>query len=421
MAPANFSPFALDLLATSEEQLSRLDEGRRQGLIEMTPVALPEDPLGDNNHMGWPVATQVEDTLVLIHRRIPGHNAYGAGNGDEHSTFSMAKTSADGGETWSGSVDLREAMHPDDKNRGGILPLSHRYKFGPVNESKQGYKLHLNAIGTSGENSVLVLCNYGAFRSKDRGGSWTHLNDQFREDTMDGYIVYLGPRIIDHPEMGLCAFGNTVGYGGGKQYPNPVDGPDGLFHHNLVVFSSKDDGVTWDKTVHELPFWAVQHEPAAVVHDGDVFILGRDERAKTSYQQIRMSGGKPVDVRRTANIRHTQVMDTVDIDFNPVTGRLEVVRSFRERLLVDLWSIDPAEWESAEWRFEGVLFDKRSMDEGEGFYKTADGFHPAGGVIDAEEGVQHIFVYTGHPNGPAGSFRITRTLETPRLAEFLAG
>ena len=43
----------------------------------------------------------------------------------------------------------------------------------------------------------------------------------------------------------------------------------------------------------------------------------------------------------------------------------------------------------------------------------------AGAIIDAGRGVQHIFIYIGHPNGPAGSFRMTRTLDTPRLSEFL--
>lgn len=419
METGKFSPLALELLATSDEKLSRLEEGSRLDLIEMAPVVLPEAAVGDNDHVGWPVATQVDGALVVIHRRIPGHNPWGAGNGDENSTFSMARTSLDGGRTWSESFDLREAMHPNDKNRGGDLPVSHRYKFGPVNESNQGYKLHLNAIGTSSAKSVVVLCNYGAFRSTDQGRSWTHLNEQFREDTTEGDIVYLGPRIVDHPEMGLCAFGNTVGYERTGRHPNLVPGPSELHQHNLVVLRSEDDGVTWEKTIHELPNWAVQHEPAAVAHEGDVFIMGRDERARTSYQQIRLSGGRPIDVRRTANIRHTRIMDTLDLDFNPVTGRFEVVRSFREKLLVDLWSIDPSEWESAEWRFEGVLFAKRSTGEGEDFYKTADGFHPAGAVMAEEKGVQHIFVYTGHPNGPAGSFRITRTLETPRLAEFL--
>jgi hypothetical protein len=33
--------------------------------------------------------------------------------------------------------------------------------------------------------------------------------------------------------------------------------------------------------------------------------------------------------------------------------------------------------------------------------------------------VQHIFVYSGHPNGPAGVFRITRTLNTPQLVATL--
>ena len=141
METGKFSPLALELLATSDEQLSRLEEGKSRDLIEMAPVVLPEAALGDNDHVGWPVATQVDGALVVIHRRIPGHNPWGAGNGDENSTFSMARTSSDSGRTWSESFDLREAMHPNDKNRGGDLPLSHRYKFGPVNESKQGYKL----------------------------------------------------------------------------------------------------------------------------------------------------------------------------------------------------------------------------------------------------------------------------------------
>ena len=53
------------------------------------------------------------------------------------------------------------------------------------------------------------------------------------------------------------------------------------------------------------------------------------------------------------------------------------------------------------------------------FWTTADGFHPAAAVIDEQRGVQHIFIYSGHPNGPAGVFRITRTLDTPKLAAML--
>ena len=113
-------------------------------------------------------------------------------------------------------------------------------------------------------------------------------------------------------------------------------------------------------------------------------------------------------------MRNRRSIDTVDLDFNPVTGRLEVVRSKREAMRVDLWSIDPADWESAEWRLEATLYRR-----GGSFYRDGDGFHPAGAIVDAAAGVQHIFIYMGHPNGPAGSFRLTRTLDTPRLAEFL--
>ena len=206
-------------MAASPEQLSLLHRARAEGLMELAPVVLPVNPLGDNDHMGWPVATTAGGTIVVIHRRIPGHNPKGAGRGGADSTFSLATRSTDGGATWSDSYDLRDAMGAE-RNRGGELPLSHRYKFGPFNPGPQGYKLHLNAIGTAGD--------------------------------------------------------------------------------------------------------------------------------------------------------------------------------------------------SAEWRREATLYRR-----GGSFYRDGDGFHPAGAIIDATAGVQHVFIYMGHPNGPAGSFRLTRTLDTPRLAEFL--
>ena len=191
------------IMAASPEQVALLDRARAEGLMELAPVVLPDNPLGENDHMGWPVATMVSDSgaggaIVVIHRRIPGHNPKGAGRGGADSTFSMATRSTDGGATWSESCDLRDAMGPE-RNRGGELPLSHRYKFGPFNPGKQGYKLHLNAIGTARDGTVVVLCNYGAFRSEDAGVTWEHQSEPFREDTTGGDIVYLGPRIIDHP------------------------------------------------------------------------------------------------------------------------------------------------------------------------------------------------------------------------------
>ena len=53
------------------------------------------------------------------------------------------------------------------------------------------------------------------------------------------------------------------------------------------------------------------------------------------------------------------------------------------------------------------------------FYTYADGFHPAGAIIDQQRGLQHISIYSGHPNGPAGIFRLTRSLDTPALRRAL--
>jgi len=94
-----------------------------------------------------------------------------------------------------------------------------------------------------------------------------------------------------------------------------------------------------------------------------------------------------------------------------------VVRSERYRMQLWLWSMDPKDWEKGHWTRECRLLARKQP---EGFYSVADGYHPGGAVIDTRRGVQHIFIYSGHPNGPSGVFRITRTLDTPKLAAFLA-
>jgi hypothetical protein len=119
--------------------------------------------------------------------------------------------------------------------------------------------------------------------------------------------------------------------------------------------------------------------------------------------------GRPPQVIVT-NLQDPRLVDTVDFCCSPVTKRFEIVRSERHRMELWLWSMDPADWDKGQWTRECRLL----ATEGQ-FYSTADGFHPAGAVLDANRGVQHIFIYSGHPNGPAGVFRITRTLDTPRL------
>jgi hypothetical protein len=120
--------FSVDGLALTTESASQLKRAQRAGVIEIAPVHLPLPGAGDCDHYGWPIATMSNDTLVVMHRRIPGHKAEGAGKPDSTMSYGIVLRSEDGGSTWSQPYDLRDCMKPADRERGGFVPLSHRAK-----------------------------------------------------------------------------------------------------------------------------------------------------------------------------------------------------------------------------------------------------------------------------------------------------
>ncbi|MEZ5384869.1 MAG: hypothetical protein R3F13_05085 [Prosthecobacter sp.] len=158
------------LLPLTPDSADELARAQNAGVIEIAPVDLPADDAGDCNHYGWPIATMTGDTIVVMHRRIPGHNPKGAGKPDAQMSYGIVLRSDDGGKTWSRPYDLRDCMQPADRERGGLVPLSHRAKFDPANHSKEGYKVHLHAIGTARDGAVIAVNNHGVFRSEDTGG-----------------------------------------------------------------------------------------------------------------------------------------------------------------------------------------------------------------------------------------------------------
>ena len=387
------------LLNLTEESRSEIDRATAADTLELAPVNLPTNPPGDCNHFGWPVATLSGESIVVMHRQIPGHRAKGAGGPHEKMSYGIVLRSEDGGATWSKPYDLRDCMAPEDRNRGGIVPLSHRAKFDKGNRSTEGYKIHLHAIGTAGDGAVVAINNHGVFRSEDAGRTWAHFSRALRDDTFPHQIVNLGPRIIDHPGKGLTAFGNW--FGEVDQYHQ--------YHERLVALISADGGATW--TVEDRAAGFRQYEPAAIFHEGRFRFVTRDQTEVRAHRQMDWLPGEEPRVIST-NLEDPRLVDTVDLSFNPVTARYEMVRSERHRMELWLWSLDPADWGRAEWRRECRLLKRTGK-----FYQEADGFHPAGAVIDEKRGVQHIFFYSGHPNGPAGVFRLTRTLDTPALVK----
>ncbi len=390
-------PLANRLLWLTDECESHLSLAAKEGLMEIKPVHLPVNAPGDCNHYGWPIATMVEDVIIVMHRRIPGHNPRGAGKPHEKMSYGIVLRSDDGGKTWSRPYDLRDCMKPEDRMRGGIVPLSHRAKFDKGNKSAEGYKVHLHAIGTTRDGGVVAINNHGVFRSDDQGKTWKHFSQALREDTFPHQIINLGPRIVDHPKHGLMAFGNWFG---------EVDSYH-KYSDRLVAIQSHDGGATWK--VEDRPAGFPQYEPAAMLHDEKFLFITRDQTKVRAHKQMTWSPGNAPKIIDT-NLKDPRLVDTVDFSFNPVTKRLEIVRSERHRMELWLWSMDPADWETGQWRRECRLLAREGK-----FYSTADGFHPAGAVIDKKRRVQHVFIYAGHPNGPAGVFRLTRTLDTPKL------
>ena len=397
--PAQSVPesLAARLLAVKPDAAKRLDEAKERGLIEIAPIHLPPPDSGDCNHYGWPIATMTGDTIVVMHRRIPGHHPIGAGKPDATMSYGIVLRSEDRGKTWSEPYDLRDCMKPEDRLRGGLVPLATRPKFDKENKSKEGYKVHLHSIGTTHDGAVVAINNHGVFRSDDAGRTWRHFSAALRDDNFPHEIINLGPNLIDHPQHGLLAFGNWFGN---------ADGPLTL-RNQLVALSSPDGGATWN--VEEHPAGFPQYEPAALLHDDRLLFVTRDQTKVRTHKQMSWHPGENPKVTDT-NLEDPNFVDTVDFCFNPVTKRFEVVRSERYRMELWLWSLEPADWDKGQWRRECRLLAREGR-----FYSTADGFHPAGAVIDEKRGVQHIFIYSGHPNGPAGVFRITRTLDTTKL------
>ncbi len=383
------------MLALTPEAASRLDKAQRAGVIEIAPVHLPGPDAGPCDHFGWPIATMSGDTLVVIHRRIPGHDHREGDKPDSSLAYGIVLRSEDGGKTWSKPYDLRDCMKPEDRDRGGFVPLLQRAKWDTGNPDKRGYKVVMHAIGTTRDGAVVSVNPHGVFRSEDQGRTWKHFPAALREDTLAHKGLNPGPGIFDDPDCGLLVFGS----GDASSFTFPV-------------FASGDGGATW--RVEDFPVGFFQAEPAAVLHDGRYLVVTRDQTTRRSHKQMTWRPGQKPQIIDT-NLEDPRMVDTVDFCFNPVTQRLEIVRSERHRMELWVWSMAPADWEKGQWARECRLLGREGV-----FFKTADGFHPAGAVIDAQRGVQHIFVYSGHPYGPAGVFRITRTLNTPRLREALA-
>ena len=382
-------------------------------MVRIEPVAIPwgDELYGNNGHLGWPVAALADGTLIVVYHRNPQHTPrWGVEKPkDRYHCTAVVTRSTDYGRTWTRGVDIREFVETPTENC--LL------RFG-------------NSICTTKNGLVVLVTAYGVFRSGDRGQTWEHLPESYSAGKAPGAKGNNGPRIVEHPELGLLTFTHTMD------------------RFRLIIRGSKDDGLSWQQTDCRIGEWAASIEPAGLYHDGGLFVLAR-AHGKESYEPDRKTwryiqhsspeGGFDLQAAFT-NIRTTDItdeipidgygpfsQDTPDLDYNPVSRHIEAVctnrcgggegkEQRRMQMTLNLWSIDPDELRAglSEWRFEGTLLTHAgTMATG------SDGMHPGGAVIDLENHVQRIYVYLGLHLGPAGVFSITRSLDTPELSRWL--
>ena len=392
--------------------IKRLNKAMKAGVLDFEPVVLPEGGAlsGVNRHFGWPVATKTDDAMIVVFCRKSEHSGTLWGS-DSYSTASAMVRSTDGCQTWSGISDLGQYVD---------IPAASR---GPM-----------RSIGVDDQGAVYMINSEGVFTSEDSGVTWKHIPGAFTASQLPAPTVNNGPKLVNHPLYGLSAFSS--------------------YETDFLVRYSLDNGSNWSQIKQTLPDFAQVHGEPTVVMVGDAMIvlarcLSEDcyDPQEGTYRYVQLwsqTGTLPLQGALT-NIKASHAVaeqtpitgedkasafgywsqDTASLIFNPLTQRLEAVvtnrmgggegqESDHSYQTLNLWSIDPLQLLAGEsqWRFDGTLLSRKALD----ITKFIDGMHPGGSIVDIENGVQHIFLYMGYYDAPAGIYRLTRSLDTDTLA-----
>lgn len=396
-------------LVITPHERTRLRGLETAGVQVIRPVALPRGKalVGANRHLGWPVAIRVGATLLCAHHRIKCHTGSVKSRMIKHHSHAVLLRSEDNGETWSDPLDMQDV---------GVSREPTVLGFG-------------NCFGVLGKTAFLAT-RYGLYASEDEGKNWRlipgaltekKMKNRIKVDMKAGYAGNFGPRMIVHPEKGLVI-------------------PSGVRDEPVMdLFYSMDQGKTWSQERVDLPKGINPQEPTGLFHNGRLIFLTRNHTLPfRGLKQLRepqrpalmVSKGSwfPMAHQAMTNITSYRWPDTTDVDWNPVTKRYEAVVTNRsgggpgaetnelKEKTVNLWSMAPDDLyagRAKKWRFEGTLLRWKhgSLEKRP---EGIDSAHPGGAVMDAERGVQHIFIHSGTYATPTGSYRITRTLSTPK-------
>jgi len=414
--------FEDDPLAHELSQLTKTEAAymEKSDIIEFHPVVLPKEEfvIQNNDYFDWPIATMVEDTIVVLFSRRLHHwgGAQDYPRNNRASGIRMITTSQDGGKSWSRPID--------------VISQAGRWDHTVFGAWGGGLGVH--------DGIVYLALNEGLYRSEDKGASWGLVGNppdfhrlpaeiiptEMLDDEGSGEVLTTfwspGMRITFHEEKGLVIWTTRGFKPAGRKHSNAKD-----YGKYLCAIYSPDYGKNWFFEEQPLPgdLGLYLNEITPLEFRGGVAFIFRNGgyRSYKGYA-ISRSGWFPLQFGLT-NIGPVDIPDTPDLIFNPLTNRLEVAVTFRHHFTdkpmeLRLYSVDPNQLgeKSSQWRHEGILLKYKDKFGSGG----SDGMNPVGGVVDRRCGVHRIYVWGGDGIGKSGIFELNRSLKTNEVHEFLS-
>jgi hypothetical protein len=367
-----FSPYIANrYLHISEDENTLYDESPE--LLSMSIVIIPEGEnyTPGNYSFGYPVAAMVDSTIVLSTQRklVPGQIDDNSGKGQ------FCIISDNYGKDWGDFTELQQ-----------LQPYG--YAVG-----------ELSCIGTF--DNKFIQKAFGVLVSEDKGDTWLSSARAFKYALQDWESYgYNTPQIINHPEFGLIFFTGT-----------------NESQNSISIFVSIDNGLSWKDTLtnHTGVDEISCISPSAMLFDdGSILIVASDGINMVQYFYKYEAGDTYMDITFEVEVIeniHNSTGDFADLILNPVNGRIEMIEG--NSLVLRLWSISPDEivQGSTNWTKECILLERQS---------GLAPMHPAGSVVDEENGVQRIFIYIGgeYPDRNC-IFQIIRSLNTNDLSSLI--
>ena len=297
------------------------------------------------------------------------------------------------------------------------------------------------AIGKTDAGTIAVKSQAGLMISNDNGDNWTHHPRAFDALGTNYVATAYGVNIAYNHKFNSLFFAN------GHLKMGITNIRSAFFDINTATGEVKEVKSDWIPEIERETIDPVTGDniivrtlinesgpvvvyvvdgikyPDMAAYDGSMiaFSVHRDRIYQYVYKY--KAGDTWDDVRFTA--KQTTIQGTLSrqlppgIIFNPVTKRFELIQSVPSELSLHSISIEELmesgvnEYNRAPWRKELSFLLRNIGIRGQGMY-------PVSSIVDTQRGVQRVYVHFGNEYpGRSGIFELTRTLNTPELANFV--